>query len=107
MLVKEPFDQCEPHDLQVEADRPVLDVVEVVLDSLVERRVSAPPVDLRPARESGFDLVAKHVLWNLVFELFHEVGAFGPWTDDRHVAAEDVPELRKLVEIRTAEEPAE
>ena len=44
--------QRQPHDLQVERHRPVLDVVEVVLDALLERRVAAPAVDLRPAGDA-------------------------------------------------------
>src|SRR5262245_47687524 len=46
VLVEEAAQQREPHDLQIEANGPVLDVVEVVFDALVERRVSAPAVDL-------------------------------------------------------------
>src|SRR5215218_6009981 len=41
----------EPHDLDVEADRPVFDVVEIVLDAFLERRVAAPAVDLGPPRD--------------------------------------------------------
>ena len=52
MLVEEAAEQREPHDLQVEAHRPVLDVVQVVLDPLLERRVAAPAVDLRPAGDA-------------------------------------------------------
>src|SRR5262249_29915651 len=44
----------QPHDLDVEADRPVFDVVQVVLDALLERRVPAPPVHLRPASDACF-----------------------------------------------------
>src|SRR4051812_41269174 len=52
--------QRQPHDLDVERDRPVLDVVEIVLDPLLERRVAAPAVDLGPAGDPGLDLVAQH-----------------------------------------------
>src|SRR5262249_32108227 len=47
MLVEEPAEQREPHDLEVEAHRPVLDVVEVVLDALLDRGVPPPAVHLR------------------------------------------------------------
>src|SRR5688572_5856347 len=89
----------EPHDLEVEADRPVLDVIQVVFDALLERGVAAPAVDLRPAGDAGLDLVAQHVLRDAVLELLDEVGALRPRADDRHVAADDVPELRQLVEV--------
>src|SRR6185436_19060418 len=46
-------------DLQVQEERPALDVVEVVLDPLFQRRVPAPAVHLRPARHAGFYLVAQ------------------------------------------------
>src|SRR3954470_23566113 len=58
----------EPHDLEVEADRPVLDVVEVVFDALLERRIAAPPVDLRPPGDAGLHLVPEHVLRDAVPE---------------------------------------
>src|SRR5471032_2011050 len=44
MLVEEPLQDRQPDDLHVEPHRPVFDVVEVVLDALVERRVAAPAI---------------------------------------------------------------
>ena len=73
----------------------------------LERRVAAPAVDLRPAGQAGLHLVAQHVLRNAVLELLDEVRALGARADDRHVAPEDVPELRQLVEVRPPEEAAE
>src|SRR6476660_8940250 len=52
----------QPHDLQIERQRPVLNVVEIELDALFERRVAPPAVDLGPARDAGLHFVAKHVL---------------------------------------------
>src|SRR5690242_10322122 len=92
--LEEAANQGEPHNLDVERHRPVLDVVEVELDALFERRVAAPPIHLRPAGDARLDLVAQHVLRDAVFELLDEEGAFGPRADDRHVALEHVPELR-------------
>src|SRR5215472_3930690 len=107
MFVEEAFDDREPDDLQVEADRPVLNVIKVVLDSLVERRVAAPAVYLGPARHAGLHLVAQHVLRNAVLELLDEMRALRPRADNRHVAAQDVPQLRQLIKIRPPEELAE
>src|SRR5262245_52539719 len=89
--VEEPFDDGEPHDLEVEAHRPVLDVIEVVLDALLERRVTTPAVDLGPPGQAGFHLVAQHVLRDAMLELLDEMRALGTGTDNRHVAAEHVP----------------
>src|ERR1700676_1163816 len=87
VFVEEAPDEREPHDLQVESDRPVLDVVQVVLDPLLERRVPAPAVDLRPSGQSRLHLVAKHVLRDPVLELLDEVRPLRPRTHDGHVAA--------------------
>src|SRR6185436_9022352 len=107
MLVEEPLEEREPHDFQIEANRPVFDVIQVVLDSFLQRGVAAPAVDLRPASQAGLYFVAEHVLRDLVLELFDEVRPFGPRTDNRHVAAHDIPELRNLVEVRASEKTAE
>src|SRR5262249_46206789 len=76
-------------------------------DSLFERRVAAPAVHLRPASNPGLHLVSKHVLWNSTLELIDEKRALRPWPDNRHFAFQDVPELRKLVQIEATEEAAE
>src|SRR5258708_8932563 len=107
MLVEEPLQQREPHDLEIETDRPVLDVVEVVLDAFFDRRIAAPAMHLRPAGDARLHFVPEHVLWNLVLELRNEQRALGPRSDDRHVALEHVPELRQLVDVRSAEQLAE
>src|SRR5688572_12556986 len=96
-------DEGQPHDLDVERHRPVLDVVEVVLDALLERGVAAPAVHLRPAGDAGLHLVAQHVLRDAVLELLDEERPLRAGTDDRHVALEDVPELRQLVQIEAAQ----
>src|SRR5689334_21449044 len=76
----EASDDGEPHDFQIEADRPVFDVVGIVLDALFERCVAAPAVDLCPAGDSGFHLVAQHVLRDPVLELLDEIRPLRPWT---------------------------
>ena len=76
-LWTKPLTQGQPHDLEVEPQRPVLDVVEVVLDALLDRGVAAPAVDLRPAGEAGLHLVAQHVLRDPLLELLDEERPLG------------------------------
>ena len=59
----------------------------------------AQPV--RPA----LHLVAQHVLRDPLLELIDEVRPLGPRADQRHVAAQHVPELRHLVDVGPAQEP--
>src|SRR4029453_1595948 len=57
--LEEATDDGEPHDLQIKCDRPVFDVVQVVLDSLLERGVAAPAVHLSPPSDTALSLVAE------------------------------------------------
>src|SRR5258706_8253567 len=98
VLVREAPAEREPEDLDVEADRPVLDVVEVVFDALGQARVPAPAVNLRPARDAAPHAVAEHVLRELLLEGAYELRPLGTRADERHVAHEDVHELRQLVD---------
>src|SRR5260370_12616458 len=85
VLAEEAAPDRPDQDLQVEPKRPALDVVEVVLDALLERRVPAPTVDLRPAGHARLDLVAQHVSRYLASELVDEERPLGPWPDTTHL----------------------
>src|SRR4051812_26172227 len=87
-------------DEQIELHRHVLDVEQVVLQ-LLHRVLEAGAVGvahLRPPGEPGFDDMALAVERDLLAERLHELGAFGARSDQAHLADEDVPELRQLVE---------
>src|SRR5262245_18312420 len=103
----EDANQRQPHDLDIESHRPVLDLIEIVLEPLLARRVAAPAVDLGPSVDACLDLVAQHVLRDAMLELFDEERPLRPRPDDRHVALQHVPELRPLVEVVTSQERAD
>src|SRR5215204_5572463 len=90
-------------DLQLEPRRTVVDVPDVELDPLVPRQRGAA-VHLRPARQPRLHLepapLRRRVLLDLVAER-------RPRPDDRHVSAEDVPELRELVQRQPAQHAAD
>src|SRR5215212_11763765 len=64
--LEETSHEREPHDLEIEGHGPVFDVVQVVLDALLERRVAAPRVDLCPSGDARIPPVPDHVLRNTV-----------------------------------------
>ena len=51
--------------------------------------------------------MAQHVLRDLVLELRDEQRTLRPRPDDGHVALEDVPQLRQLVDVRSAQQLAD
>ena len=87
------LEERHQHDLEIEPGRPVLDVIEIVLDAVDEARVAAEAVDLRPTGDSGADFVAGIVMRDFRLEALDELGALRARADEAHVAHEDVPEL--------------
>src|SRR5437868_10349789 len=89
-------------DLQVDERRAVLDVPEVELDPLRPGE-PRPAVDLRPAGDPGPDVEPVALPLVVLVDL---VAKCRPRPDDRHVAANDVPELRQLVQRQPPQDPA-
>src|SRR5438128_338352 len=85
MLLAEAAEEGQDQDLHVEQQRPVLDVVQVVLDPLLDRRVAAPAVDLGPAGDAALDPVAQHVLRDALLELLDEGRPLGARPHQAHV----------------------
>src|SRR5437764_12708075 len=87
----------------------MLDVVEVVAQLFhgVLARGAVAVLHLRPPGEARLDGVALLVERNLLRQLLDEERAFRTRPDEAHVAADDVPQLRQLVEAGLADEAAD
>src|SRR6266852_3741707 len=94
-------------DLQIEAEAPALDVVEVTLDPPLDRRVAPPAVDLGPAGDPRLHLVAEHIARHAPPEFLDEARALRARPHEAHLAAQHVEELRQLVEARPSQERPE
>ena len=88
-------------DLEVEPQRAVLDVPEVELDPLVPRQRRAA-VDLGPAGDAGAQREAAALAVGVLLDLHRDRGARA---DDRHVALEDVDEVRAARRSRSGAGP--
>src|SRR5215213_30103 len=87
----------------------VFDVEQIVLKFLtcIFDRRAVRILDLRPARESRRDQVSLLVERDLFGELRHEMRALGPWANEAHLAFQDVPELRNLIDADLANDAAD
>src|SRR4051812_1840728 len=94
-------------DLEVEPGAPVLDVEVIPLDAVGKGGVPAQAVDLRPTGQPGLHAMALRVAIDGLLEELDVVQALRPRSDQRHVAAQHVPELRQLVHRRAAQELAD
>src|SRR3981189_1195437 len=102
-------------NVKIEQHRPVLDVVEIELDALLDFLFAvdfaAPAVDLRPAGNAGLDAVACEIS---VYRFVEQPGlqfalhGVGPRPDQGEIALEcDVEKLRQFVKAGLADEAAD
>ena len=92
-----------PEDPKVEPEAPVVDVPDVERELFLPRE-PVPSAHLGQAGQAGRDLVAARLLGGVALEVLRQQRAR---TDQRHVAAQHVPELRQLVEAGGAEPAAD
>ena len=97
------LDNRKEEDLDIEPDAPVVYLPDVELELLFPTEAVAA-ADLRPAGDAGLDFVPPGLLGGVAVEVFHEER---PRADEAHLPAQDVDELRQLVEAGPAEEPAQ
>jgi len=79
------------------------DIMEIVAEPLFETRITAPSVNLGVSREAASNGVPQMVIRVFVRKLAGELGALRPRPHKTHITPEHVPELRKLIQARTAE----
>src|SRR2546428_4771828 len=89
----EPVPERLDENLQIEAQAPALDVIEVALDPFLDRRVPPPPVDLGPPRDASLHLVAEHVAGYPAPELLDKTRALPARTHETQLAPQHVAEL--------------
>src|SRR3954451_20600571 len=90
-------------DPQIEQRRSVVDVPDVELDPLGPGQ-SRSSVDVRPPGHARLPVEPPPLVLRVLLDL---VAKRRPWPDHAHVAAEDVPELRQLVERELAQDAAD
>src|SRR5439155_14790459 len=93
-------------DQQIEQERMVLDVEKIVLEFLDRLfQIAAIGVAyLRPAGEPGLDAVPDRVERDLLGKRADKRGPLGSRTDEAHLPAQDIDQLRQLVNARMAHE---
>src|SRR6185436_16619859 len=87
----------------IQRQRPIADIVNIVAKSLFEAGVAPPAVDLRVAGNAGPDGMAEIVAAMFFAELSGKFRTLGAGTDEAHVAAQHIPELRQFVKAGAPE----
>src|SRR4029450_4190992 len=98
---------CHPKNFDVQEQRPVLDIIQVMLKAWLQRRIPAPPVHLGPSSHASFDAMPQHVARNALTKFLNQGRPFRTRSHQAHVALTHVPELWQFVQACTPEEGAE
>ena len=101
MLVNKSLPYRQPHDLQIEPNGPMLNVIQVELNSFFKRGVATPATDLRPPCNPGFHLMLEHIQGNLFSNFLDHPRPFRPRSHDTHVPFQYIPELWQFIETRS------
>src|SRR6185437_12664432 len=98
-------------NVQVEPQRPIAQVIEIVVDPglhLVEGAgLAAVAIDLGPAGDSGLDLVSNHITFYEVAVDFVVRHGMRAGADDAHAPLQHIDELGQLIERVPAQEGAD
>ncbi len=86
MPADQSFPEGQEKDSEIERNGPVLDIVEIVLDPFFQRGISPPSVDLSPSGHPRLDLVAEHIVGNLLFERLNQIGPLRSGPDKAHLS---------------------
>ena len=98
ILVKEAANDRQQQNLDIEDERPMFDVIQVMLNSFIYRGVAPPAAHLGPAGYASRDLVTQHVPGNSVTELVDVDRSLWSGAHQGHIAPNHIEELRQLVE---------
>ena len=99
-MIAETAEQRQRENFYVAPERPVLDIIEIILNAMIQRRVAAPAVDLRQASHAGLDLMAQHIFRDRFAKLFDQRRPLRPRPDEAHFTAQHVDQLRQFIQTR-------
>src|SRR2546429_4292020 len=107
ILVDKAVPERHPENFHVKDQGPVLDIVQVMLKALLQRRIAAPTVHLGPASHASFDPMSQHIAWDALTKFLNQNGPFRAWSHQAHVALEDIPELGQFIQTQPPQERAQ
>ena len=96
-------EESQQKNSKVQGQRPVSDIVQIVLEAVFDTGIPAPSVNLSVTRKSGANGVAQVILSKFAPKFLDEVGTLGTGADETHFSPQDVPELRKFIKPASAQ----
>ena len=84
IFVDKTLKEGEDYNLHIKRERPISNVIKVIINTLFNGSIAPQPIDLRPARYSRLHLVPHVVARNSLDKLSLKLRPFRPWTNKAH-----------------------
>src|SRR5450759_5224399 len=97
VALKAHAEDCEHHDLEVEHQCPVLDVVDIVNGPIDDGRRASQVIDLGPTAKTWPDLLPLEIARHFCSVTRVEEGWLRSRADQAHISLKHVPQLGQLV----------
>src|SRR5882724_1968599 len=107
ILVDKAVPERHPENFHVKDQGPVLDIVQVMLKALLQRRIATPTVHLGPASHASFDTMPQHIARDALTKFLNQDGPLRAWSHQAHLALEDIPELGQFIQTQPPQERAQ
>lgn len=111
VFTTEAMNERPKYDLEINPKRPMLNVIQIVIDALAHFLNifcgTTKTVDLRPTSYSGLYTMSLHIGVDLLAVVFVVLNCMRPGSDNRHIASQNIDELRKLVQAVSTQECAD
>src|SRR5689334_15946058 len=85
-------------DLDIEPQRPILDIIEIVAGAFLDAGIAAHPIGLCPAGNTSLLLMTVDIARDALTKTLDPHWLLGARADDAHLTAQNIDELRQLVE---------
>jgi hypothetical protein len=107
VFVDETPSQGSPKYFQIQRKGPVLDVIEIIIQTFIDRSILPQPMNLGPPCDPGFYLVTQHVLRNFLPEIADKLWPFGTRTNQAHFPFQHIDQLGKFVDTVLSQESSD
>ena len=97
ILIYKTLKYCQKQNLNIQSQRPVLNIIEVAVDAHADGSIAAVAVYLCPAGDARANLVLNHVAGDFFLKLLYEERSFRSWANKAHISFQYIEKLRQLV----------
>jgi hypothetical protein len=93
--------QRQQQYLEIQPERPVTQIIKVMLSPLINGGCATPAIDLRPPGNSCIESMAQVVVRDLLLKSLDPIRLFWPGADQAHFTSQDINQLGQFIQVET------